>query len=118
MNGGPFRINPRQLAIQEMSDSILTRRRLIEDAKQHLVHDNHELAMRAIIRTLEHVQQSDERVMQLHRECLVLLEQAGKVLELHRKIAPAPVFSFDEHAVPAGSVQTMVSDDGDGCDDG
>lgn len=58
--------------------------RLVND---HLYFDVRE-SMRLVIRVLEQVQLSDERVVDLHRECLGMIESVQKLMRIYDSAKP------------------------------
>jgi hypothetical protein len=70
---------------------ILVRRRILEEAREHYDAADYDSTIRAMLTFLENVQATDERVIELHRECVAMIEHAGKVLELEHMTRPIVV---------------------------
>lgn len=83
----PYRggLSPIALATYDegVAARLIERRRYIERARHAIVCNHLDAALRDVLVVLEQIQRSDEGVVQLHRECVAMIEQSRRVLELH-----------------------------------
>jgi hypothetical protein len=75
-------------SFQELSEKVLIRRRMLDEARRSLDHGLSERSARLVIDVLERVQDNDEAILGIHRECLALLEHAGKIIRFWEETRP------------------------------
>lgn len=77
--------------LAEEYDRSLVRQEYLEKIRKSLEGSDHEGALIYIHRVLQVLSHSEDRVMRLHAECVAMLEQAGKILELDASLRPVIV---------------------------
>lgn len=76
---------------QQLEERMLYRRRLIENGRKWLDEGDLASALGHVFMVLDQIQQNDESVIQLHRECLAMVEHAGKALSLVEMMKPTVI---------------------------
>jgi hypothetical protein len=84
-------MNATRPQLDEMSNNMMARRRILENVKRRFADCDDPGALRETIRFLEHVQATDESVMGLHRECLSMVDLCQRALTLEALRQPLVV---------------------------
>jgi hypothetical protein len=79
--------NAKQVLEEEYHRNI-ARQRVIHQAREALRAGDLSEAVINILRVVEMLSASEERVMRLHAECHAMVEHAGKILELDATLRP------------------------------
>lgn len=96
MTENPLLVSMTQKQV-EMMHLLDDRRHLLRMARESRDVDDLDGFLGAVLSILERIQVCDERYVELHRHCLSMLEQGGKILELDAMRRPVVVsLSSDE----------------------
>ena len=77
--------------LEEQYHRSLIRQKLLHGAKRELEDGFVSEAVSDLLRVVEMLSDSEERVMRLHAECFAMLEQASKILELDAMRRPVVI---------------------------
>ncbi len=69
-------------ALVELSNAMMVRKRLIERARQSLRENDMALAMVDVLGCLENIQDNERRLLELHAECLGMIQLCHKAVEM------------------------------------
>lgn len=78
----------------------IARQRIIHQCKERLRDGDVAEAVVDLVRVVEMLSASEERVMRLHAECFAMIEHAGRVLQLHERAKPIVVKLENPEAEP------------------
>ena len=81
----------RQDNLGALNDRIVDRRRVLDEARMYINAGETDKALMALLDFCERVQRFDEATTRLHRECLAMVEQSRKVLELDASRRPVVI---------------------------
>ncbi len=74
--------------LEEEYTRSMARDRLLHDARERMKRSDHDGALFDVIHVISMLSDSEKRVMQVHAECVAMLEHASKILSLDASLRP------------------------------